>query len=301
MGAMTKFDISSNEIRAEGGKALAAGLKGNQVITELNISSNNLGLNSAGNGDISGVITIANVISDMGALSSLNISSNNLTSRQSAKKEDCTGLSFNTGDTVQYQGIEYTVTGCPGNLAYITVVCLAGVIALANAIPDMGALSVLSLKKNNLCTKEAGKALGEMLKVNSVLKELDVSSNNWMGGHYLDDSQGDGSGFAQELAVGIKDNGAISSINLLKNHIPIKQARELVQIMQAKEKLITLCGLSKEEAELDFTGQDLRAGDAVLIANDISDMRAMTSLSLASNSLGVEGAKIIAAVFPKCT
>jgi hypothetical protein len=37
---MTKFDISSNKIRAEGGKALAAGLKGNQMITELNISSN---------------------------------------------------------------------------------------------------------------------------------------------------------------------------------------------------------------------------------------------------------------------
>jgi hypothetical protein len=41
MRAMTKFDISSNNFRAEGGKALAAGLKGNQVITELNISDNN--------------------------------------------------------------------------------------------------------------------------------------------------------------------------------------------------------------------------------------------------------------------
>jgi hypothetical protein len=59
---MTKFDISSNEIRAEGGKALAAGLKGNLVITELNISSNRLGLNS---------IAIADAIPDMGALTKL--------------------------------------------------------------------------------------------------------------------------------------------------------------------------------------------------------------------------------------
>jgi hypothetical protein len=90
-------------------------------------------------------------------------------------------------------------------------------------------------------------------------------------------------------------------MNLLKNSIPAKQAQELVKIMQSKEKLVTLCGLSKEETELDFSGQGLGAGDAMLIANDISDMGAMTSLNLASNDLGVEGAKSIAAVLPKCT
>jgi hypothetical protein len=85
------------------------------------------------------------------------------------------------------------------------------------------------------------------------------------------------------------DNRAISSINLLKNRIPVGQAQEHVKIMQAKEKLITLCGLSKEETELDFGGQNLRAGDAVLIANDIGDMRALSVLSLANNKL-TEGA-----------
>jgi hypothetical protein len=40
---MTKFDISSNDIQAEGGKALAAGLKGNKVIKELNTSGSSLG------------------------------------------------------------------------------------------------------------------------------------------------------------------------------------------------------------------------------------------------------------------
>jgi Ran GTPase-activating protein (RanGAP) involved in mRNA processing and transport len=78
MGAMTKFDISSNYIRGEGGKALAAGLKGNQVIMELNISGNRLGKNEGYNDDISGVIAIANAIPDMGALTSLNLSSNYL-------------------------------------------------------------------------------------------------------------------------------------------------------------------------------------------------------------------------------
>jgi hypothetical protein len=68
---------------------------------------------------------------------------------------------------------------------------------------------VLSLKKNSLGTKEVGKALGEMLKVNSVLKELDLSGNevfSWDGG--------DAPGFAQELALGIKDNRALTSLDI---------------------------------------------------------------------------------------
>jgi hypothetical protein len=81
------------------------------------------------------------------------------------------------------------------------------------------------------------------------------------------------------------DNRALSSANLLGNSIPVEQAQELVKIMQSKENLTTLCGLSREETELNFSGQDLGAGDAVLIANDISDMRALSSLNLASNCL----------------
>jgi hypothetical protein len=79
---MTKFDISSNNIQAVGAKALAAGLKGNQVITELNISSNRLGENSDYDGDTSGVIAIADAIPDMGALIKLNISSNDIGAEQ---------------------------------------------------------------------------------------------------------------------------------------------------------------------------------------------------------------------------
>jgi hypothetical protein len=55
--------------------------------------------------------------------------------------------------------------------------------------------------------------------------------------------------------------------------------------MQAKETLTTLCGLSREETALDFSGQYLVAGDAVLIANDISNMGALTSLNLSWNHI----------------
>jgi hypothetical protein len=50
-----------------------------------------------------------------------------------------------------------------------------------------------------------------MLTTNSTLTELDVS-DNWKG------AGSDGSAkFAKELAVGLRDNGALSSLNLSDN------------------------------------------------------------------------------------
>ena len=63
-----------------------------------------------------------------------------------------------------------------------------------------------------MANKESGKALAEALKHNSVLTALDVSKNALY-------TFNDGPGFAQELAIGIKDNGAMTSLNLASNDI----------------------------------------------------------------------------------
>ena len=75
-----KFDMSRNNIRAEGGKVLAEALKGNQVMTELNIAENRLGFKAEGyeKADMSGVVAISDAIPTMGALTSLNLASNKL-------------------------------------------------------------------------------------------------------------------------------------------------------------------------------------------------------------------------------
>jgi hypothetical protein len=87
---------------------------------------------------------------------------------------------------------------------------------------------VLSLKKNSLGTKEAGKVLGEMLKENSVLKELDLSSN------YVHTVYGgDGPGFAQGLAAGIMDNGALNKLDISNNNIGAAHERDLQRICVA--------------------------------------------------------------------
>ena len=78
--------MNDNFLYAEGGGALAAGLKGNQGITELNIRSNRLGWGDrGGESDMSGVIALANAIPDMGALTKLDIRRNNIPSDQEGR------------------------------------------------------------------------------------------------------------------------------------------------------------------------------------------------------------------------
>ena len=72
------FDISANNLCAEGGKILAEALKDNNIMTELDISDNDLAEDEVEETDMSGVIAISDAIPTMGALTSLNISDNSL-------------------------------------------------------------------------------------------------------------------------------------------------------------------------------------------------------------------------------
>jgi Ran GTPase-activating protein (RanGAP) involved in mRNA processing and transport len=165
MRALSKFDISSNSLCAAGAKVLAEALKGNQVINEINMSSNYLGKAARG----------------------------------------------------RYADSD-----------------MSGVTALADAIPGMGALSSVNLLKNVIGIEQA-ESLGSMLKEHPTLKSL--------CGNKGDEAELDmsgkmhGAGDAIMLGAEIVDNTAISSVNLLKNAIPVEQAQELVKIMQSKEKL----------------------------------------------------------------
>jgi hypothetical protein len=72
-GALSVLSLKGNWLYARGCKALAEGLKGNQVITELNIADSNL---TSGGTDMSGIVALADVIPDMGAMTSLDLASN---------------------------------------------------------------------------------------------------------------------------------------------------------------------------------------------------------------------------------
>jgi Ran GTPase-activating protein (RanGAP) involved in mRNA processing and transport len=182
MGALTKFDISQNNFGAAGGKALAEGLKGHQVITELNIADNFMAYGGNVTGNMSGVIGLADAIPDMGALTHLNVSGNSLGH-----------LVPPEGWEAHSNGTHYRRHG--GNAEDWSTTVPAGsqplgIIAIANAIPGMGILTSLHVGQNGITQKEMGEIIAIAMRMDSMkilckvpfkdktLTELDVSRKN---------------------------------------------------------------------------------------------------------------------------
>jgi Ran GTPase-activating protein (RanGAP) involved in mRNA processing and transport len=153
-----------------------------------------------------------------------------------------------------------------------------GALVVAEFLDGNGAMTSLDVSENKLLAKGT-ELLAVALKGNQTLTALNISSNDMTNG---------GMSGVIALADDIPDMGALLSTNFLGNKIPVEQARKVVEIMQSKMKLATLCGLSKEETELDFSGRGYGPGDAVLIANDIGDMRALTIANVMGNGIGKE-------------
>jgi hypothetical protein len=159
-----------------------------------------------------------------------------------------------------------------------------------------------------------GKVLGAMLQTNSTLRKLDVSNSmkvlNSPGGPW----------FAQELAVGLRDNGALTSLDLSSNCIGQLVLTDGITYSKAKSGKMLYW---KDRKSL---GADPPPGCGPIgvssIADAISDMGAMstfifsgddsrstpvtmeismTEADFSGKDLGASGALLVAAFLPKCT
>ena len=74
---------------------------------------------------------------------------------------------------------------------------------------------------------EAGKALGDALAANTVLKELDLSKqHDWDTSKQLD------AAFAKEFAIGLGANGAMTSLDLSKNKLGAEGAKHVAEAVK---------------------------------------------------------------------
>jgi hypothetical protein len=278
-GAMMRLNLSDNCIGGHddepGVHALADMLKSNTTLTEFNISSNSLDKECAQ--------MLAPAIKDNGALTSLNLADNSLGEMVEGLLPDG-WKSKDDDDAAPWLRIDdgHEHNEHPN-------VRPQGIIAIANVIKDMRALTTLILKDNKLLTPEAGKVLAGMLAANTVLKELDVSSNTWQEHGW---TNGNGPGFAKELAVGISHNGALLSLDIsscnLGQLVP-PDGWQLVAPGPDGEGYYD--GPNGEQSKGPPEGS--KAEGVIVLANAIKDVGAMTSLNLASNKLGIKGATII--------
>jgi hypothetical protein len=211
MGALLVLNLASNNLFAEGIELLAEALKGNQIMTELNVSGNFATWDGNKHGEMSGVIALADAIPDMRAISLVNLLMNNIGVVQakalvSILKEHSTlkSLCGNTGNETELN-MSSKMYGA------------GDAIMLVPEIIDNGAMTRLVLSNNQLACKAGGETIADMLKGNSVLTELDVSMNIGFPGCKPVE-------FAQALSPGIAGNGALSSLNLASNAILSKES-----------------------------------------------------------------------------
>jgi Leucine-rich repeat (LRR) protein len=279
-GALVKVDISNNHIRAEGGTALAGALKGNNRMKELNIASNDL-CNTGTQMD--GVIAVADAIPTMGGLAKLT----------------CGGEDyFNGNEFVTPEPATLEVGMTEADFSNMRLQAGGAIIVGAwMTHKDHGTLTRLNMSHNMLATKASGKVLAGMLSSNSVLKELDVSKNaHCPNGRSWGDASGrfwawaDGPGFANELAVGLSSNDALTSLNISKNRIG-----ELV-LPEGWTHDRRLFGRSGGYKHTDGRKEKQHPGKpegSIAIANAIPTMGALTSLNLLKNRMEAEGVKAI--------
>ena len=142
-GAMSKLDVSSNSIRSEGCSALA-GILNQSSITDLNIASNDLTCNAQGKrGVMDGIIKLAGVMEDNGAMSILNIMGNKFGKEQLEKfKAIKESKSLQSICGIASDATEANLSGLGMDAADAAV--------LAEDIQDKGALSKLDIKNNDI-------------------------------------------------------------------------------------------------------------------------------------------------------
>jgi Ran GTPase-activating protein (RanGAP) involved in mRNA processing and transport len=262
---LTELDVSGLSLGSEGALVVAEYLRDNGAMTSINLANNNIGTivmsdgwkydhdtneywkNVDGTEQVSkylpeccgplGVIAVANAIKDMRALSVANVMGNSIGKEQLAKLQE---IMRSKPNLVSLCGIADDATeadlsghGMDADDAAI----------LASELLDKGALLTLILSKNGIIQREVGTVLAGMLKANTVLTTLDISD-------CADYTAGpDGAGFAQELAVGIKDNWALTKLDISNN----------IQQGEALQRIADLCNAKgveldnhKRESDWDY-------------------------------------------------
>jgi hypothetical protein len=99
-----------------------------------------------------------------------------------------------------------------------------------------------------------------------------------------------------EAVVSMLDNGALSSVNLLKNRIRINQAEALASMLKEHPALKSLCGNKGNETELDMSDKMDGAEDAIMLAAEIVDNGAILSVNLLHNRIGIHQAQNLARI-----
>jgi hypothetical protein len=151
-----------------------------------------------------------------------------------------------------------------------------------NSIPEKEMKEIITIAMR----KDSMKILCEVPIKDKTLTELDISGKNL------------GMEGALVVAGYLDGNGALTSLDISENSLYAEGTKLLAEAAKSNQ-IMTALNFSSNGMTYDGSNYGDMSGVATL-ADAIPGMGAMTSLNLASNDLCSEGAKIVAAVLPKC-
>ena len=157
----------------------------------------------------------------------------------------------------------------------------------------------LDLSGNELCgldndgdgtyTAEGITEIADALRVNGGLTSIDLSGNELCGIWTDDDGDQQGTYTAEgiiAIADALRVNGGLTVANLLCNKLDVESAKMLAEV--AKQKGISLCGIQRDQTTADFSKQNRKPPDAILLASDLTQAvvtGGLTSINLSGNHL----------------
>jgi hypothetical protein len=97
--------------------------------------------------------------------------------------------------------------------------------------------------------------------------QLDLSGNHLCGINEYGQGTYTAEGITA-IADALRVNGGLTVTNLLGNRLNKKSAKMLAEV--AKQKGISLCGIRRDQTTADFSKQNLKPPDAILLASDLS-------------------------------
>jgi hypothetical protein len=87
------------------------------------------------------------------------------------------------------------------------------------------------------------------------------------------------------IADAISNMEAISLVNVMGNSIGKEQLSKLQEIMHSKPNLMSLCGIVDDATEADLSGLGMDGDDAIILASELPDKRALTHLHVGENNI----------------
>ena len=221
---------------------------------------------SAGTYNAEGVTAIADALRVNGALTSINLSNNVLCG------VDNRGQGTYTAEGITAIAEALRVNGTLTELSiYGNHIGDEGVGAICEAIQSNKETKLASLNMGfNSIGQVGAKSAAALVAVTGTLTSLDLSSNQLCGLSHFGSGTYTAEGITA-IADALRVNAGLTVANLLRNQLDAESAKMLAEV--TKQKGISLCGIQRDQTTADFSNQNLKPPDAILLASDLSQAR----------------------------